>query len=281
MANTQGTSPDDMSTSVLERQRALARVPIPNAQAPSIWTRISNWVYINIQRPWIIFTNPFYTTLYGPRPFSVAFMLLWPFPWKYPLPPPLSVQELLNDPDLILRRRQNELNYVALRQIQRFCLRDTPLRSLYRLYESVVTANEDELMQESQYWFHRQSQWLLVDIPDPQDPDPIRYAILASLVEALVHSFNQKIRIGLRRGITNKKPLLIVEFRNEPDPPFENCPSWCKQVGPLSHQLDLDPRYNTTIPPDIKLLPAEALDDDIRPFAKRNITANFVQLYNI
>lgn len=217
----------------------------------------------------------------GPRPFRNAFILLWPFPWKFPLPQPLSVQYLLNDPEIILRRREKELNYVALRQIERFCRRDTPLRSLYRLYECVVTANEDEMMQESQYWFHSQSNWLLKDIPDPEDSDPLRYAILASLVDAMVLSFNHKIKVGLRRGITDKMAWLVPDFRDEPNPPLESLPAWCNRIGPLSQRLELEPGVNVIIPADLTVLSADSLTDNFRPFAKRNIIANFVQLYNV
>ncbi|KAF8867837.1 hypothetical protein CPB84DRAFT_1526738 [Gymnopilus junonius] len=225
--------------------------------------------------------NPVYLVLDGPRPFRTAFLLLWPLPWKFPLPQPSSVQNLLDDRGIIRKRRQTELNYVALRQIKRFCRRDTPLRSLYRLYECIVTSDEDELMQESQYWFHTQTTWLLKDIPDPQDPDPVRYAVLASLTDALVHAFNQKIKLGLRRGVTNTKPLLIPRFRNDPEPPLESSPQWCNHVGPLSQRLDLDSQSASIVPRGLTVLPADALSDDFRPFAKRNIIANFVQLYNI
>ncbi|PPQ88422.1 hypothetical protein CVT25_011224 [Psilocybe cyanescens] len=215
----------------------------------------------------------------SPRPVHLAFTLLWPFPWKFSLPPPLSVQELLDNPDIVLNRRHIDVNYVTLRKIDRFRRRDTPLRSLYRLYETVVADNEDEMMQESQYWFHCQTDWLLADIPDPQDPDPLRYAILASLTDALVLSFNHKIKYGMRRGITNKQPLRIAEFRNNPNPPLESSPAWCNKVGTLSQRLRLVP--GTIIPNDLTVLPGPLVTDNFRPFDKRNITANFVQLYNI
>ncbi|KAJ7457336.1 hypothetical protein FB451DRAFT_1564203 [Mycena latifolia] len=67
--------------------------------------------------------------------------------------------------------------------------RDTPLRTfkLYRLYGATVDYNANEMMMESQYWFHWQARWHLADIPDP-----IRYVILAALAEDLVDSFNYK-----------------------------------------------------------------------------------------
>ncbi|KAK7001014.1 hypothetical protein R3P38DRAFT_1810209 [Favolaschia claudopus] len=79
---------------------------------------------------------------------------------------------------------------------------DTPLRALYRLYECTVDYDANEMMLDSQYWFHQQAHWRLADVPDPKDPDPTRYAIIASLVEDLVDAFNYEIKLGLRRGIT-------------------------------------------------------------------------------
>ena len=203
-----------------------------------------------------------------PHPVRDTIMLLWPFPWKFALPRPISVEELLRNPDIIERRKSSEVNYTPLRQIKLFAIRDTPLRSLYRMYECLVTDNEDEMMQESQYWFHHQVGWHLANIPDPQDTDPVRYAILASLADALVHSFNHKIRLGLRRGITNNKPWLIQDFRQELNPPWEECPEWCSHVGPLEEPMEL-------VPGVVKAC------DNPGPFVKRNIFANFVQLYNV
>lgn len=73
-----------------------------------------------------------------------------------------------------------------LRYLDRWSRRDTPLRSLYRLYECVVAYDENELMMESNYFFHGQPTWRLADLPDPADPDLQRYAVLASLADAMV-----------------------------------------------------------------------------------------------
>ncbi|KAJ7101402.1 hypothetical protein B0H15DRAFT_410811 [Mycena belliarum] len=188
--------------------------------------------------------------------------MLWPVPWKFPLPPPLSVSTLQQEPGIVERRR-DALAMTMLRGTWLFCRRDTPLWTLYRLYEAVVDYNADEMMMDSQYWFHEQAQWRLVDIPDPRDPDPVRYAILAALAEDLVDSFNYKIKMGLRRGITFGQPWLIEGFKKDPDPPFETAPSWTSTVGPLPDYLELSP--------DVTAMP---------PFQRRNIRANMNQLRN-
>lgn len=195
----------------------------------------------------------------SPHRLDVAYLILWPFPWKLPLPSPLSVEKLQHEPGIVQRRRE----MTSLRGTWLFCLRDTPIRTLYRLYESTVDYNANELMMDSQYWFHEQSQWRLADIPDPQDSDPVRYAIIAALAEDLVDSFNYKIGMGLRRGITFEQPWLIEGFKKDPNPPVECAPLWTSAVGPLSDHLELSPHVVAT--------PA---------FSRRNIQANMNQLRN-
>lgn len=115
-------------------------------------------------------------------------------------------------------------------------MHDTPLRSLYRLYECTCNRVPNEIMEEGVYFFHYQ----LKDIPEPRVPDPLRYAILASL--ALVEAFNFKIKLGLRRGVTHDKPLLIPMFREEADPPYEEPPARCTTVQPSEEMMVIVPR---------------------------------------
>lgn len=179
------------------------------------------------------------------------------------------------DRGLILRRKNFVVDYTQLRSMQLFRIRDTPLRSLYRLYECTCTLAHNEMMEESQYFFHGRPNWRVKDIPDPQDPDPVRYAILASLAETLVTSFNLKISMGLRRGITHEKPLLIFKFRDDPDPPLEDPPTWCAEVKPLTDPLPLRPgSFNT----GSKMTSTQGSRGE--HFAKRNIMADVHQLWN-
>ncbi|KAJ6632167.1 hypothetical protein B0H10DRAFT_6631 [Mycena sp. CBHHK59/15] len=150
----------------------------------------------------------------------------WPLPWKLPLPRPLSMHTLQQFPGIVGQLR-DELEMTSLRNTWLLCLRDTPLRTLYRLYECMVDFDANEMMMESQYWFHEQHDWCLVDLPDPHDPDPVRYAILAALAEGLVGAFNYKIEMGLRRGITLYKRWLIEGFKKDSDP-LRTCPCMVK-----------------------------------------------------
>lgn len=151
-------------------------------------------------------------------------VLIWPFPWHLPIPPQLPVSTLIAEPGITMRRKTYEINYTQMHYIHLFRMRDTPLRSLYRLYEYTCNRIPNEIMEEGMYFFHYQTGWRVKDIPDLKDSDPLRYIILACLAEALVEAFNFKIKLGLRRGITHDKPLLIPLFREELEPPYEEPP---------------------------------------------------------
>ncbi|KAJ7666680.1 hypothetical protein DFH06DRAFT_1184461 [Mycena polygramma] len=226
------------------------------------WLKLRIWLYL---RPIdIFFTYSYFLRilLRSPHRFKIARLVLWPIPWRLPIESRLSVQDLQQTPGIVQRRR-DAVEMTVLRGTWIFCLRDTPLRVLYRLYECTVDYNANEMMMDSQYMFHEQAHWRLADIPDPRDPDPIRYAILASLAEDLVDSFNYKITMGLRRGITLDKPWLIGEFKKDPHPPLESAPSWTSAVGPLSQFLQLSAQCRAT-----------------PSFERRNIQANMNQLRN-
>ena len=75
----------------------------------------------------------------------------------------------------------------------------TPTASLYRMYEYLVTGYTIGLRSEIEY-FYNQPAWTVSNIPDPKDPDPARYAILAVLPYYLVTAFNRLIERGLPRG---------------------------------------------------------------------------------
>ncbi|KAF8959155.1 hypothetical protein BDZ97DRAFT_1667602, partial [Flammula alnicola] len=55
-----------------------------------------------------------------------------------------------------------------------FKLRDTPLRSLYRIHDAACADMENLTMLEGEFvWRHKE--WRVEDIPDPKNPNPVRY----------------------------------------------------------------------------------------------------------
>lgn len=175
-----------------------------------------------------------------PNRLEIARYILWPVPFCWKLQPTLNpVSFLLSNPGIVAERKR-QLRFHTLRWTYLFAWRDSPLYCLYRIYDSLVDLESDELVMETQYWFHEHPNWRLVDIPDPVDPDPARYAILASIAETLVVSFNYKIGLGLRRGITHMQPWRVGEFQGDTEPPLEAFPPWTSKVGRLEEVLYLD-----------------------------------------
>lgn len=123
---------------------------------------------------------------------------------------------------------------------------DTPLAALYRLYEYFVAGNHIGLRDEVEAFFN-QPTWAVADIPDPQDPDPERYAIMAVLPYYLVHAFNRLIQRGLPRGC----PAIITSVEEEEElrsraEVLEKEPGWVTRVPKLEKALVIPSRDGST-----------------------------------
>ncbi|KAJ9635079.1 hypothetical protein H2199_008565 [Coniosporium tulheliwenetii] len=112
---------------------------------------------------------------------------------------------------------------------------ENSLVSLYRMYEHIVNDYNLALRSEIEYSFNR-PKWLVSEIPDPADPDPARYAILAVLPQFLVLAFNRLIERGLHRDapaiFTNEDD----ELKSRPRI-LEEVPSWTAKVPALREML--------------------------------------------
>lgn len=104
------------------------------------------------------------------------------------------------------------------------------------MYEYLVTGFIIGLRSEIEF-FYSQASWAVAAIPDPKDPDPARYAILAVLPHYLVVVFNRLSERGLPRG----SPAIISndmekKLRAQPKV-FEEEPSWAREVPRLEETL--------------------------------------------
>lgn len=169
-----------------------------------------------------------------PKPWKLSWSLLWPFPWHWQpvVPPPAADFE--RQGAKLLGSRQPGI--MQLRRIPLFRIRDTSLCSLYRLYEDLCSNDLIMMGYECEYFFfHKQHSWRLSQIPDPKDSDPIRCAILASMVEALVDAFNWRLELGLRRdGSGDESKERATNFKRE------GVPVWTATVKSLTETLDLN-----------------------------------------
>lgn len=199
----------------------------------------------------------------SPNTLSLLHQLLYPHPWYFALPPLLSHEDLRASPELINERQAGIRN---LFEIPLFRARDSPLWSLYRLHDDLCADRRSLITYECEYLFRRGSErWSLSRIEDPCDEDPVRYAVLASLVEALVEAFNWKLALGIRRG---GRPCDQSEERAT-NFVREVAPEWTGKVGAVEKRVSL-------------------IDRESEPFAKpdenflrRNIEASMGYLYTV
>jgi hypothetical protein len=163
-------------------------------------------IYLRIRGAWK-------TLCFNPRP---------------PFSPPVA--DLLADPSSVGRRHPRR-NHPCF---PRNHLPDSPLASLYRLYEFYVIDDTIAFRNEIE-WFWYRHQWLVHAIPDPEDPDPLRYAILAGLTEILCLSFNRLIR----RGLPRNAPPIIGNFEVLAAQPrvIETRPEWALNIVPLTEKV--------------------------------------------
>ena len=198
-----------------------------------------------------------------PNTRAVVFQLLYPYPWHFGIPPLLSPEDLHASPEVINVRQAGIRN---LFEVPLFRARDTSLRSLYRLYDDLCADRRTLMTYECEYLFRRGSErWSLSRIEDPYDEDPVRYAVLASLVEALVEAFNWKLELGIRRGgrPSDQSEDRATNFVREV------APEWTKKVGALEKSLCLIDRESE---------PFAKVDQN---FLKRNIEASMGYLYTV
>lgn len=104
------------------------------------------------------------------------------------------------------------------------------------MYEYLVSGYTIGLRSEIEFFFNKSS-WAVADIPDPKDPDPERYAVLAILPFYMVTAFNRLIE----RGLPRDSPFIISpamedELKSRPIV-LEKEPEWVAGVKKLEKTL--------------------------------------------
>ena len=145
---------------------------------------------------------------------------------------------------------------------------DHPLAALYRIYEHIVLDQHIEIRNELEaFWYH--ASWGVLDIPDPQDPDPERYAWLACIPALLCLAFNARIKLGLPR---DAPPIFTREMLDEwraQKPLYEREPEWTAGVKALPTMLAI-PHWDNR---KRDFVPLPGFDDTraSQEFASKNI----------
>ncbi|KAL9102765.1 MAG: hypothetical protein Q9163_002127 [Psora crenata] len=175
-----------------------------------------------LKRPW--------QTLRGKNkaPSAEAPIRFAPYP-EEPPPPPLELLDC---------RQQYEVALLHRQYLPHPRDKDTPLRTLYRLYEAIVLDWTIGMRNEIEYFF-RKHQWPVHEIPDPRDDNPERYAVLSCIPALLVDAFNRNIKLGLPRNapaVMNDDEIDEVQLK----PKWYECvPDWANRVPPLTETLRL------------------------------------------
>ncbi|KAJ3833352.1 hypothetical protein EV361DRAFT_905714 [Lentinula raphanica] len=196
------------------------------------------------------------------RPWRMLFTLFFPFPWRLRNPTPLPISKLADNPSPEFFYERHD--YIpVIRNMLIFQWRDSRIRALYRLYDAICLQDEMEAVHEATYIWGRLD-WQLKDWPDPKDPDPERYAVLAGIMEGLVESFNWRLGLGICRDRRKASQKRMEKRRCDPEP-LEQCPSWPDHVPPSPRPVFLS----------IKDWSREQVEASTRPyFKRRNIIGN-------
>jgi hypothetical protein len=158
--------------------------------------------------------------------------------FKSPLPP--SVKDILDDPDAVHRRypirnqrswRISCYSFLGFNRVYP----DTMSSSFYRLYECLVASWVTQFRNELEYFCTSNPTWAVSALPDPEDPDPLRYAILAVLTRLMCDAFNRRVDVGLPRDA----PAIVSDFAALAARPkvYEQPPAWAGRVPPLSERV--------------------------------------------
>jgi hypothetical protein len=134
---------------------------------------------------------------------------------------------------------------------------------------------------ETEYFFFQSRRaWELHRIPDPRDRDPIRYAILACIVEALLEAFNMRLRIGMRR---DHRHIPSTNEGYATYDPIVALPPWAKNVPPIDKQLlrDIMPRRMLDSFGNLVLHEPVEEGKGSEIFLKRNIIASEHKFWSI
>lgn len=142
-------------------------------------------------------------------------------------------------PHQLLASRHDSANEAAIRERGYYPPKprhDKPLRALYRLHEYILLDHWIGYRNELEaFWSHRD--WLLCDIPDPRDPDPERYAVLAVIAQLMVRSFNWRIDLGLPRNAARCMTEAAMEHART-HKVYESAPAWVAAAAvPLKQRL--------------------------------------------
>jgi hypothetical protein len=149
---------------------------------------------------------------------------------EYPVFPPPTPEELLAQPNVYRKGLFRRVHRTPKGKEE-----DTPLFSLYRLYEHLTLNDNVGLRNELEYFWY--ATWPVASIPDPKDSSTSRCAVLSAIPALLVESFNKRIDLGLPRKADSIITREELEQYHKEEKVFESVPAWTTQVARLEETL--------------------------------------------
>ncbi|KAK6518585.1 hypothetical protein TWF506_005720 [Arthrobotrys conoides] len=150
---------------------------------------------------------------------------------------PAAIVELPEPLEKILSYENPEktiLHRYGIFRIVRYCWsfrnQDSPLASVYRMYEFLVADLWKEICYESDYFWYSLSPVEGIPAP-PANLDSKTYACIASMIQTLVKAYNYKIGLGIPRY--KPKGMTTLQCSRLPKV-LERVPDWAVSYPPLS-----------------------------------------------
>jgi len=149
-------------------------------------------------------------------------------------------------------------------------LPDNPSACFYRLYQCLVVDYTTSFRNELEH-FWRQSDWALVDLPDPGlavDRDAkVRKAVMGGLTRIMARAYNRLISLGLPRDA----PPVVEDWEALQARPkiLERIPKWAEEVEAINPPVDIPDKEGR--PP-----PEPSGDEDFAAYGIRIQTPHWV-----
>lgn len=119
---------------------------------------------------------------------------------------------------------------------------------------------------EIEYFWNR-DKWKVCEIPDPNDPEPERYAIVSAIPFILVTAFNNLISRGMPRDAPSIMTSDELDQAKQREIKPETVPAWAENAPPLGETLVIPNKDGEVL---------ESFDDEYadRHLARKNILAH-------
>lgn len=115
---------------------------------------------------------------------------------------------------------------------------ETQLGAIYRIYEHIMLGQNRDVGREFEKFWNRWA-WKTCDIPDPMDPDPERYAVVACIPALMCIAFNARIRLGIPRDRPHVWTSEALDNWRRGEREYETEPDWAEMVPQLDEKLSI------------------------------------------